>query len=353
MSARKPLLCLDTNASIDIGVVNSLRRKGESLDARSRRIDESWESVFYDEAIKADVAKIFRDRDEQLRGAGRFLDMARDASCIRLPRFVKIEHERVRSDKDSIPPFPVEQITSGVHRVSLKIFSETTLSLADSLVLASAMEMRADAIVSNDDDFRRAFDRHAGHIALRETGKPLLLLDHREPAKFKEEESPTLYSMILRSLRRWYRGHPHLGRPLWVDSRGKDGWYLAYHHPLPAGGFEPLLVPRRDSVSIIDECSWTVCEIGSVQFFGKNYPEGITKDSIEETKKYIEETRVILPKNIERHFRSPEGEKSGHIRVSVALDDLPPSWEGWGDSTGKRVGTKRNAPGNALGFVET
>ena len=48
---RNPLLCLDTNASIDIGVVLNLQGKGESLDAQRQKINESWESVFYDEAI--------------------------------------------------------------------------------------------------------------------------------------------------------------------------------------------------------------------------------------------------------------------------------------------------------------
>ena len=44
-TTRKPLLCLDANASIDIGVVNNLERTGgplaEALDAQSRKIDES------------------------------------------------------------------------------------------------------------------------------------------------------------------------------------------------------------------------------------------------------------------------------------------------------------------------
>ena len=351
-SPRTPLLCLDTNASIDMGVVIDLERNGGSLDEQSGRADEFWENVFYDEAIKARIAKTLQDRHDQLRGASRFLHLARRQSRIRLPEFATIEHARVRSGTDSIPPFPVEKITSDVHRISLEIFSGTMLSLQDSLVLASAIGMRADALVSNDDDFKRAFNENTGLVALRIAGKPLLLLDHREPAEFDEKEQPTLHSMILQSLRRYYGTHPRLGRPLWVDRRGGEhGWYLAYHHPLPAGGMEPSLVPGRDRISIIDEHSWTVCEVGSVHFFDESYPEGVTRESIERTKRNYSGSR--RPKNMERYFRLPEGGKPGYVRVAIALDGLPPSWEGWNASLGDRADTKRIAPGNARGFVET
>lgn len=354
MFARKPLLCLDTNASIDIGVVIDLQRKGESLGARSGEIDESWENVFYDEAVKAHVEKILQDRHDQLRATARFLRMARRQSDIRLPAFATIERARVRAGAVALPPFREEKITPEVHRLSLEIFSETALGLQDSLILASAIGMRADALVSNDDDFKRAFSENAGRIALRIAGKPLLLLDHRHPVMFKEKERPTLHTMILQSLRQYYRVHPRLGRPLWVDRRGGKGdWYLAYHQPLPAGGIEgmePVLVPGRDGISIIDEHSWTVCKVGSVHFFDESYPEGVSRESLERTERNYGGRQL---ENRERYFKLPEEGEPGHVRVAIALDGLPPSWEGWRASDGGRAGTKRRAPKNALGFVET
>ena len=114
------------------------------------------------------------------------------------------------------------------------------MSLQDSLILASAIGMGADALVSND-DFRRVFSGDAKLAALRIAGKPLLLLNHREFAESEPKEptgaatghtppqEPTLHSMLLRSLHRYYGTHPRLGRPLWIDRRGgKHGWYLAY-----------------------------------------------------------------------------------------------------------------------------
>ena len=324
--ARKPLPCLDTNASIDIGVVIDLQRKGESLGARSGEIDESWENVFYDEAVKAHVEKILQDRHDQLRATARFLRMARRQSDIRLPAFATIEHARVRSGAGALSPFREEKITPEVHRLSLEIFSETALSLQDSLILASAIGMRADALVSNDDDFKRAFSENAGRTALRVAGKPLLLLDHRESAAFKEKERPTLHSMILQSLRRYYRAHPRLGRPLWVDRRGGNG------------------------ISIIDEHSWTLCKVGSVHFRDESYPEGVSRESLERTERNYGGRQL---ENRERYFKLPEEGEPGHVRVAIALDGLPPSWEGWRASDGGRAGTKRKAPKNALGFVET
>ena len=362
--ARKPLLCLDTNASIDIGVVDNLERTGESLaellNAQGERINELWKDVSYDEVIKTHIEKILRDRDNQLQGTAKFMQMARDKSIIRLPEFGKIEHERVRPDKGSIPPFPVENITHDVHRISLDIFSETTLSLQDSLILASAIGMRADALVSNDDDFRRVFSGDAKNAALRITGKPLLLLDHREFAEIEPKESagaatehePTLHSMLLRSLHRYYGTHPRLGRPLWIDRLSdKPGWYLAYHHPLPVGTIEPSLVPGRDSISIIDEHSWTVCKVEGVHFFDESYPEGVTEESVERTMRSY--SGAHRPKNLERYLRLPGPKKPGYVRVAIELDGFPPSWKNWRVSEGERSDTKRNAPKDARGFVET
>ena len=366
--ARKPLFCLDTNASIDIGVVNNLERTGESsaelLNAQIEKINELWKDVSYDEAIKTHIEKTLRDRDNQLQGTAKFLRMAWDKSIIRLPEFGKIEHERVRPDKESIPPFPVEYITPDVHRISLDIFSETTLSLQDSLILASAIGMRADALVSNDEDFRRVFSGDAKLAALRITGKPLLLLDHREFAESDPKEpmgaatghtppqEPTLHSMLLRSLRRYYDTHPRFGRPLWIDRRGgKHGWYLAYHHPLHAGTMEPSLVPGRDSISIIDEHSWTVCKVGGVHFFDESYPEGVTGESVERTMRNY--SGAHRPKNLERYLRLPGPKKPGYVRVAIELDGFPPSWKNWRVSEGERSDTKRNAPKDARGFVET
>ena len=85
---------------------------------------------------------------------------------MRLPEFVKREHERVVSGPErSIPDFPVEPLTPGVHELSLDLFSRTGLDLQDALVLASAVDMRADVFVSNDDDFKRAFNEGAASIA--------------------------------------------------------------------------------------------------------------------------------------------------------------------------------------------
>ena len=181
--------CLDTNASIDIGVVLNLQSKGESLDAQRKKINESWESVFYDEAVKEHILNTLNDRHEQLSGTDRFLRLVCPQSRICLPKFVKIEHARVRSDTDSIPLFPVKDLSPDVYGISMEIFSKTNLNLQDSLVLASAIEMRADVLVSNDAGFRSAFNvkvkakgdkENAGLIALKRTGNPLLILDHRE-----------------------------------------------------------------------------------------------------------------------------------------------------------------------------
>ena len=374
-TTRKPLLCLDTNASIDIGVVLNLQRKGESLDAQRKKINESWENVFYDEAVKERISETLKDRHEQLGGTERFLCLVLSESRICLPEFVKIEHARVRSDAGSIPPFPVRNLSPEVYGTSMEIFSKTDLNLQDSLILASAIEMRADVLVTNDRDFKSAFNikmeakgnkENAGLLALRRTGKPLLILDHRElvpPKNNDAKRKQTLHSMIRQSLllhygsslnrplHTYYQDHPRLGKPLWVDRRGgKGGWYLAYRQPLPpkSRNWESCLVPGRDRISIIDDHSWTVCEIRSVYFLNDGYPEGITQEAMVRTQQNYSDKPEAA-----QHFRPPKEDKLGYIDVSLALDDLPLSWKDWCASTGSRAGSKRNAPGNAVGFVET
>ena len=50
MFVRKPLLCLDTNASIDVGVGENLHGGAESLDAQIGKIDDAWSNLLYDAA---------------------------------------------------------------------------------------------------------------------------------------------------------------------------------------------------------------------------------------------------------------------------------------------------------------
>ena len=157
------------------------------------------------------------------------------------------------------------------------------------------------------------------------------------------------------SLRRYYGTHPRCGRPLWIDRIDRRGskrdWYLAYHHPLHFGTMEPSLVPGRDSISIIDERSWTVCKVGGVYFFDESYPEGVTRESVERTKRNC--SGVHRPANLKRHLRLPDPKKPGYVRVAIELDGFPPSWKSWSVSGGERSDTKRNAPKDARGFVET
>ena len=278
---RNPLLCLDTNASIDIGVVTDIRRQGKSLDGQVKAIDIR-NGVPHDKATMEYVTKLFGDRNKQLRGTAQFLNAVKGCSRLRLPEFAKIEHLRVRHDAQ--PPAPTVPITDAAHRISLEVFSRTKLSLQDSVILASAIDMRADALVSNDEDFKREFKSRTGFTAfgftaLQMLGKPLYLLDHRVPHS-GGDAAPTLYAMVLRSLLSHYSNskhpeapkHPRFGHPLWVDRRrGTSEWYLAYRQPL-VKGMKPYLVPGRDDLSIIDERSWTVCEIGSVHFFNESLP---------------------------------------------------------------------------------
>ena len=254
----------------------------------------------------------------------------------------------------------------------MEIFPKTDLNLQDSLVLASAIEMQADVLVTNDSGFKSAFNvkmkdkenkENVGLLALRRAGKPLIILDHRElvPPEHDDAKRPrTLHSMIRQSLlrhygsgpnhplHRYYQSHPRLGKPLWVDRRGgKGGWYLAYRQPLPpdGGNWEPCLVPGRDRVSIIDDHSWTVCEVKSVYFLDDGCPEGITQEAVERAQQNYSDNPIAA-----QHFRPPKAGKAGYIDVSVALDGLPLSWKGWSASTGSRAGSKRNAPGMPWGL---
>ena len=349
---RRPLLCLDANASIDIGTVMDLRRQGKSLHRQVEAIDQAWEgvrnSVPYDEATKDHVTKLLDKRHEQLRGTDQFLNAATGRSCIRLPEFAKIEHLRVR--QDVLPPYRIEPITDAAHRISLDVFSDTKLSLQDSAILASAIAMRADALVSNDEDFKKAFNTGVGSTALRMLGRPLYLLDHRLQGQ-GEDAAPTLYAMVLNSLLSYYSNskgpnaakHPRFGHPLWVDRRGGEGdWYLAYRQPL-VEDMAPYLVPGQDSLSIIDERSWTVCEIGSVYFHHKTLPKGVTNEFI----------GWLQGQPREQHFRLPTERTAGFVDVSIQLDGLPLAWEHWNPSRGNRAESKRKAPLSARGVIET
>ena len=353
MSLRKPLLCLDTNASIDIGAVDQLGCDAESLDERHRKAEDTWAKLSYDQGLKEHIAGIFRSRHDQLAGTARFLHLARDRSSMRLPEFVKRERERVVSGPErSIPDFTVEPLTPGVHELSLDLFSRTSLDLQDALVLASAVDMRADVLVSNDDDFKRAFNEGVASIASEITRKPFLLVDHRLPLPRRREERPSLHGMLLESLGRHYRGHPSLGRPLWVDREGGTGdWYLAYQHPVP---FEESglarIVPGTHGVSILDGDTWTVCKVESIRYYEESCPEGVTPDSI----RRIRQLHAAGEQEQKKSFRPPKnGDDPGYVRISIALKEFPSSWNNWGTQRkGARAATKRHAPKGALGFVE-
>lgn len=353
MPLRKPLLCLDTNASIDIGAVDQLGCDADSLDERHRKAEDAWKKLFYDQALKERIAGIFRSRHDQLAGTARFLHLARGRSSMRLPEFVQREHERVGSGPERpIPDFPVEPLNLGVHELSLDLFSRTSLDLQDALVLASAVDMRADVLVSNDDDFKRAFNGGVASIASEITRKPFLLVDHRLPSPRRRKERPSLHGIFLESLRRHYREHPSLGRPLWVDREGGTGdWYLAYQHPVP---FEESglarIVPGIHGVSILDGDTWTVCEVESIRYYEESCPEGVTPESIGRIRRLHAEGGQERRKS----FRPPRNdEKPGYVWISISLKEFPPSWNHWGIQTkGARAATKRHAPRGALGFVE-
>ena len=342
-----------------------LRRRG-GVDAQVRNMNAAWEAIRrnvpYDENTKGRVATILCQRHEQLVGTDRFLNAVMDHSCIRLPEFAKVEHTRVT--KHAVPQFRVEPITAVAHRMSLEVFSGTPLSLQDSVILASAIDMRADALVSNDEDFHRAFrdpKNRARLAALRLLGKPLYLLDHRlRPSGGSQDSTAgshrTLYTMILDSLRSHYGNsknpkaekHPRFGHPLWVGKRpGSSNWYLAYRQPL-VEAMDPYLVADRDRLSIIDEKSWTVCEIRDVHFFDKAVPEaGLDHDFIEWLRGQTSEQY----RQRKRRFRLPAENAPGFADLAIAIDGLPPAWERWGTSA--VADGKLHAPSGARGVVET
>ena len=113
------------------------------------------------------------------------------------------------------------------------------------------------------------------------------------------------------------------------------------------------IVPGTHSVSILDESSWTVCQVESIHYDKEELPEGITPESIERIERYHASQRARRPKT-GKYFKPAVNDRWGHVWVSIALRELPPSWSDWKHpGEGKRAGTKRRAPRGALGFVET
>ena len=345
MSDLRPLLCLDTNASIDIGVLHHLDQHGGSLDALKAQADKMLSVVSYDTSLKDTVTKFIQNRHNQLEGTRKFAELTEGGSTIYIPEFVEVEHRRVRSTNPTLPNCNVWKSTPDVQSTALNLFAKTTLSLQDSMVLASALAMNADALVSNDDDFKKAFkEGSCTQLALEKTGKPLLLLDHRLPVD--RHKQPSLHQMLLDSLRQHYTKQFVIGKPRWVDRiPNTSSWYCVYQHPLPPGGDVQPVVPGRHRVSIIDGKSWVVCDIKSMRYFDEDWPGGITEEFIQR--------RIATHRDGPRHqhFRPPSGCKPGHVRVSFLLDELPQPWTSWETSLGTRT-EKRTAPDEARGFVE-
>ena len=349
MSSRRPLLCLDTNASIDIGALHHLEHRGDSLDALKAQADRMLSVVSYDRSLQDRVTKLLQDRHDQLEGTRKFIELAESRATICVPEFVEIEHRRIRPGNPSLPNCDVWESTPDAQSAALGLFAKTTLSLQDSLVLTSALAMNADALVSNDDDFKKAFrEERAAQFALEKTGKPLLLLDHRLPAA-NCRQPPSLHRMLLDSLRQHYAQHLAIGRPKWVDRiQGTRDWYCVYQHPLPPSGDVQRIVPGRHSVSIVDGESWVVCDIKSMQYFGEDCPDGITEEFVQRRCDAMHEDNPTRRWS----FRPPEGSKAGHVCVSFLLDELPLPWTSWKPSSGTHA-EKRTAPREARGFVES
>ena len=345
MLNRRPLLCLDTNASIDIGVLHNLDQHGDSLDALRAQADHLLSVMSYDTYLKDNVTKLIQDRHDQLEGTHKFLGLVENRSTMCIPEFVKIEHRRVRPSNPAFPNCDVRTSALDAQNTALDLFAETALSLQDSLVLASALTMNADALVSNDDDFKKAFrEENVAQLAVERAGKPLFLLDHRLPVN---GEQTSLHRMLLSSLDQHY-GHLAIGKPRWVDRiPGTPNWYCAYQHPIPPRGDIQHVVPGCNRISILDGESWVVCDVKSMRFFEENCPGGITEEFIKK--------RHATPEDDPRRRRAflpPKGNKAGHVCVSLLLDELPQPWRRWERSSGTRA-EKRRAPDEACGFVES
>ena len=346
MLNRRPLLCLDTNASIDIGVLHNLDQHGDSLDTLKADADHLLSVVSYDTPLKDTVTKLLQDRHDQLEGTHKFLGLVENRSTMCVPEFVKIEHRRVRPSNPAFPNCDVRKSALDAQSTALDLFAETTLSLQDSLVLASALTMNADALVSNDDDFKKAFrEGNVARLAVERAGKPLLLLDHRLPLNGHGQAS--LHRMLLGSLDQHYDGHLAIGKPRWVDRiPGTPNWYCAYQHPIPPSGDIQRVVPGRHRISIVDGESWVVCDVKSMRFFDEDCPGGITEEFIQKRHASHEDPRH------RGWFLPPKGNKPGYVCVSLLLDELPQPWASWKPSSGART-EKRTAPREARGFVES
>lgn len=346
MSGVRPLLCLDTNASIDVGVLHHLDQRGDSLDALKAQAERMLSIVSYDTSLQDTVTKLLQDRHDQLEGTRQFTELAESESTICIPEFVEIEHRRVRQDNPTLPNCNVWKSTPDVQSTALSLFAETTLSLQDSMVFASALTMNADALISNDDDFKKTFRAGRGaQLALEKTGKPLLLLDHRLP--INGHQQPSLYQVLLESLWQHYSEQFVIGKPRWVDRiRKTPDWYCVYQHPIPPVGDVQPVVPGRHRVSIIDDKSWVVCDIKSMRYYDEDCPDGITEEFIQRRLAMHEDD----PKR--QYFVPPESGKAGYVCVSLLLDELPQPWASWKPSSGART-EKRTAPREARGFVES
>ena len=340
-------MCLDTNASIDIGALHHLDHRGDSLDALKAQAGQMLSVVSYDRSLKDTVTKLLQDRHDQLEGTRKFTELVESRATICVPEFVEIEHRRVRPGNPALPNCDLWKSMPEVQSTALSLFAKTALSLQDSMVLASALTMNADALVSNDDDFKKAFrEGKAAQFALEKTGKPILLLDHRIPVNCRQQ--PSLHRMLLDSLRQHYAQHSVIGKPKWVDRiQGTRDWYCVYQHPLPPSGDVQRVVPGRHRVTIVDGESWVVCDIKSMRYFDEDCPDGITEEFVQRRRGAMHEDNPTRRWS----FRLPEGSKPGYVCVSFLLDELPLPWTSWKPSSGTHT-EKRTAPREARGFVE-
>lgn len=343
MTLRTPTLCLDTNASIDFGVVLNLHDRYDSLGEQFDGIKEYWESMHYDEHVKSDVCSMLDARHKQLLAAERFLRIVDGHAHMRLPEFARLEHVRLRSDPQALPPYAVSVDPQEALGTALGVFGKTELGLQDAMVLASAVVMGADALVSNDEDFGRAFNAGAGSLVRELAGKPLALLDHRS----SPQPHATLHSMIARSLRQRYQRYPWFSRPIHVDRRRDGGWYLLYRHPLFVDATEPVLVPSQHALSVVDRHSSNVCEVREMYFYKDSLPNGVTSDLIAQlSNDYAEQIRRT------RHLVKPTENRPGHIDVAIPLADIPAPWRAWASADEGGRTDKKIAPEIAVAFVE-